>query len=129
MASSAVVDLNVLLAPISADNPAGEPVRYAGVYDAIQEARRADDELPMGDWKREAKAADWLAVIKLSTEALVTKSKDLQLAVWLVEALVKRHGFPGYGMDFERSEGCRKLFGMAFIPKSKTVTWSFASAL
>ena len=95
MASSTVVDLNALLAPISGDNPAGESVRYAGVYDAIQEARRADDELPMGDWQREAKTADWLAVIKLSTEALATKSKDLQLAVWLTEALVKRHGFAG----------------------------------
>jgi type VI secretion system protein ImpA len=95
MASSAVVDLNALLAPISGEKPAGESVRYAGVYDSIQEARRADDELPMGAWQRDAKSADWLAVIKLSTEALATKTKDLQLAVWLAEALVRRHGFAG----------------------------------
>ena len=90
MALSAVVDLNALVAPISGDKPAGESVRYSGIYDAIQEARRADDELPMGDWQREAKTADWLTVINLSTEALANKSKDLQLAVWLAEALVKR---------------------------------------
>ena len=117
MASSAVVDLNALLAPISGENLAGEQVRYTGVYDAIQEARRADDELPMGDWKREAKAADWLAVIKLSTEALATKSKDLQLAVWLVEALVKRHGFPGVRDGFRMLQGLQETFWDGLYPE------------
>jgi type VI secretion system protein ImpA len=95
MALSAVVDLNVLLAPISGDNPAGESVRYAGVYDAIQEARREDDALPMGEWQREAKTADWRAVINLCSETIGKKSKDLQIGAWLVEALVRRHGFAG----------------------------------
>jgi type VI secretion system protein ImpA len=95
MASFAVVDLNALLAPISGENPAGEPVRYTGVYDAIKEARRADDDLPMGEWQREAKAADWPAVINLCSETIGKRSKDLQIGAWLVEALVKRHGFAG----------------------------------
>jgi type VI secretion system protein ImpA len=95
MASPAVVDVNALLAPISGEKPAGEPVRYAGVYDVIQEARRADDDLPMGDWQREVKSADWRAVINLATETIGSKSKDLQLGAWLVEALTKRHGFAG----------------------------------
>jgi type VI secretion system protein ImpA len=34
-------------------------------------------------------------VINLATEALGTKCKDLQIAVWLVEALSKTHGFAG----------------------------------
>lgn len=95
MASSAVVDLNALLAPISGENPAGEPVRYTGVYDTIQEARRADDDLPMGEWQREAKTADWHTVINLCSETIGKSSKDLQIGAWLVEALVKRHGFAG----------------------------------
>jgi type VI secretion system protein ImpA len=117
MASSAVVDLNALLAPISGENLAGESVRYSGVYDAIKEARRADDELPMGEWQREAKAADWLAVIKLSTEALATKSKDLQLAVWLVEALVKRHSFPGLRDGFRVLQGLQETFWDSLYPE------------
>lgn len=95
MPSSAVVDLEGLLAPIPGDNPAGESVRYAGVYDAIQEARRADDDLNKGEWQTEAKVADWRAVINLATEALATKCKDLQIGAWLVEGLTKRHGFAG----------------------------------
>jgi type VI secretion system protein ImpA len=95
MPSSAVLDLEALLAPIPGNNPAGESVRYAGVYDAIQEARRADDDLNKGEWQTEAKVADWRGVINLATEALGTKCKDLQIGVWLVEALSKRHGFAG----------------------------------
>jgi type VI secretion system protein ImpA len=95
MASPPIVDFAALLAPIPGDNPAGESLRYAAAYDAIQEARRADDDLDQGVWVHETKAADWSTVIKIATEALGAKTKDLQLAAWLVEALVKRHGFPG----------------------------------
>lgn len=95
MPSPPILDLEALLTPIEGENPSGESLRYAGTYDAIQEARRFDDDLDQGDWVREAKSADWRAVIDLATDALATKSKDLQIAVWLVEALAKRHGFPG----------------------------------
>jgi type VI secretion system protein ImpA len=84
-----------ILTPIPGDNPGGENLRYAPVYDKIKEARRQDDEGPMGDWQRERKVADWPLVIKLASEAIATKSKDLQLAVWLTEALLHKEGFPG----------------------------------
>lgn len=95
MPSSAVLDFTALLAPLPGDNPTGESLRYSGVYDAIQEARRAEDDLPMGDWQREVKTADWSNVIALTTDALVNKSKDLQIAVWLTEALVNQFEFAG----------------------------------
>jgi type VI secretion system protein ImpA len=95
MGSPVTLDFDTLLAAIPGDNPSGESLRFAAPYDAIQEARRSDDDLDQGDWVRPTKAADWSGVIKTASEALATKSKDLQLAVWLVEALVKRHGFPG----------------------------------
>ena len=84
-----------ILTPIPGSNPSGENLRYAPVYDKIKEARRQDDEGPMGDWQRERKVADWPLVIKLASEAIATKSKDLQLAVWLSEALLAREGFSG----------------------------------
>jgi type VI secretion system protein ImpA len=95
MASSSVLDIDTLLAPLPGDNPAGQDVRYDGTHDAIKEARRSDDALSQGDWVREIKTADWAAVIDMATEALAAKSKDLQIACWLLEALVKRHGFAG----------------------------------
>lgn len=95
MTPSEVLDFESLLKPITADNPAGESVRYDGIYDAIQDARREEDSLPMGEWQREVKTADWNAVISLATQALSNRTKDLQIGVWLVEALVKKHSFNG----------------------------------
>ncbi len=86
-----------LLTPIPGDNPSGESLRYAPVYDKIKEARRQDDDAPQGEWQRERKLADWPLVIKLTGEALATKSKDLQLAAWLTEAMLRREGFAAFG--------------------------------
>ncbi|MCL5745214.1 MAG: type VI secretion system protein TssA, partial [Acidobacteria bacterium] len=85
-----------LLNPIPGPNPCGDNLRYAPVYDKIKEARREDDDAPQGEWQRERKTADYAQVIKLCGEALATKSKDLQLAVWLTEALLKKEGFSGF---------------------------------
>jgi type VI secretion system protein ImpA len=86
---------NDLLNPISAGKPAGENLRYAPVYDKIKEARREDDDAPQGDWKVERKVADWPLAIKLISETLATKTKDLQLAAWLAEAMLRREGVSG----------------------------------
>jgi type VI secretion system protein ImpA len=90
-----------LLNPIPGDNPSGENLRYAPVYDKIKEARRQDDDVPQGEWQHERKMADWPAVIKLTQEALATKSKDLQLAAWLTEAMLRREGFAGFRASVE----------------------------
>ncbi len=94
-ASPPVIDLESLLNPISDDRPAGENQQYTGLYDEIREARRADEELVQGDWKRELKSANWREVLRLTTEALATKTKDLQIGAWLTEAIIKMHGFNG----------------------------------
>lgn len=90
-------DINVdsILAPIPGENPAGEDLRYAPIYDEIKEARREDDPHNQGDWKHEVKKADWDKVIKLSVATLTDKTKDIQIAVWLTEALIKTNGFNG----------------------------------
>jgi len=89
------IDLEALLAPLAGDNPAGADMRYTPLYDAIKEARRADDLLDRGDWNRELKVADWDTVISLSIEALSQQTKDLQIAAWLLEALIRIEGFAG----------------------------------
>ncbi len=84
-----------ILNPISEEKPGGDDIRYAPVYDQIKEARREDDDADQGEWKVERKVADYPKVIRLASEAIAKKSKDLQLAAWLVEALLKQGGFAG----------------------------------
>jgi type VI secretion system protein ImpA len=84
-----------ILNPIPGDNPGGADLRYDPIYDKIKEARREDDDLNQGAWKRERKVADWILTAKLCEEQLATRSKDLQLAAWLVEAVIRKQGFQG----------------------------------
>lgn len=89
------LDIDAILAPLPGDNPSGEDLRYTDVYERIKEARRADDMLDQGDWQRELKRSDWGAVVEVASSALSTRTKDIQIAVWLVEALIKKQGFAG----------------------------------
>ncbi len=91
-----VLETDRVLNPLSKENPAGEHLIYEGTYDRIQEARRQDDaSIPVGVWERELKKADWQKVNDTCLEILETRSKDLQVAVWLLEALIHLHKFPG----------------------------------
>jgi type VI secretion system ImpA family protein len=91
------MNVEKLLAPIAPDRPAGESLRYEGTYDRIHEARLEDDvQLEQGPWKKKvAKRADWAAVEALCATALETRTKDVQIAVWLLEAWVQLHGYAG----------------------------------
>lgn len=89
-------ELDVLLKPIAGSQPTGESLRYAATYAQITQARLEDDpSLPLGDWERPLKKADWREVQKLCSEALVHRSKDLQIACWLAECWVRLNGIPG----------------------------------
>jgi type VI secretion system protein ImpA len=90
------IDLEQLSAPISYERPAGEDLRPEGTYVRIREARREDDPtLSQGIYKTELKKADWREVERICTEALVHRSKDIQLAAWLTESWLRLQGFAG----------------------------------
>lgn len=90
-----------LLTPIKGDNPSGVNLRYDPVTDAIKEARREDLDVAQGAWKTTLKTADYSQVIKLAGDALAKRSKDLQIAVWLVDAHLRRDGFSSLAPSFE----------------------------
>lgn len=90
-----VIDLNAILQPISDEAPSGENLRYSGLYDEIMEARRADDPLALGDWTANLKTADYRKVVELGVGALTERTKDIQVAAWLTESLIRQYGFPG----------------------------------
>ncbi len=106
-----------LLNPIPGDNPSGKTLRYDPLYDKIREARREEDVLPQGDWSREVKKADFALVIKLATEALSTKSKDLQLAAWLTEAVMFRDHIAGLREGLDLLRGFMETFWDSLYPE------------
>lgn len=92
-----MINIEEFLLPITPDNECGEYLRYDSVYDQIQECCREDDpRLTQGIWKIDLKQANWSEALKLCTSVLQTRSKDLQISMWMTEALIALNGFSGF---------------------------------
>ena len=101
MPSPETLDVKRLAAPIPGPNPAGADLRaeagpnslYYRVKDARTAARAAERLMLTGD--ADAAPPDWRPVLQHGVEALAEKSKDLEITAYVVEALVRLHGFAG----------------------------------
>jgi type VI secretion system protein ImpA len=105
-----------LLNPIPGENPSGEDLRYTPIYDQIKEARREEEESEQGEWKHEIKKADYPLEVKLASEAIAGKSKDLQIAAWLTEGLLRTEGFAGLKQGLELLRGLVGTFWESLYP-------------
>jgi type VI secretion system protein ImpA len=103
MASSNLLNLEQLLAPIPGDNPCGESLRWDAVWDEIATLRK-----PQTDAVTEAAdaEADWGRVRDLAVDVLTRRTRDLMIAGWLTESLVQTAGFAGL------RDGLRLLLGL-----------------
>ncbi len=89
-----------LLTPIGTNNGVGEWLRYDPVYVKIRDARREEDDgMHRESWEPELKHANWQEVERLCTDALQTKTKDLQILVWLFEARLHLYGLKDFPQD------------------------------
>ena len=117
MGSTAMIDVEGLLVPIAGDNPSGRSLAYESVYDEIKAARRSEDDSNQGEWKREAKAAEWERVVELGTGLLRRETKDLRLAAWVTEALTRLHGFDGLHDGLRLLSGIQDRFWETYHPE------------
>ncbi|MGE4242610.1 type VI secretion system protein TssA [Ramlibacter sp.] len=86
-----------LLQALSPDEPCGPSMRYDPLFTEVRLAREEDDpSLPMGQWQRPLKKADWGMIEQRCTTFLTHKSKDLQIAAWLLEAWTRQKGWAGF---------------------------------
>lgn len=124
-----IEDIEKLLVPIGGEDPAGADLRYEGTYDKIQDARREDDpRLEQGIWKTKLKQADWGLVREVAVGALETKTKDLQIAAWLMEAWIQKKGFAGLHCGLTlMHELCQRFWGDLY-PKMEADNLEFRSS-
>jgi type VI secretion system protein ImpA len=96
--------VNRLVAPLDGLEPCGVDLRYDPVFDEISEALRHDDGAAQGEWVEARKRADYPRAVRLATDVLSTRSKDIRVAAFLTEALVRVEGFRGLarGLDVLR---------------------------
>lgn len=102
MAFANIIDIEALLADISADNPHGSDIRedrsptsdYYTVKDARNSARAAERSAMFDDNDSDL-LAPWRDVAATAEKILRDTSKDLEVASWYTEALIRLHGFAG----------------------------------
>lgn len=102
MPSEEIIPLENLLKPISEDNPAGEDIRMdtspSSVYYAIKDARnaaRAAERNNMFDGNSTEAEDQWRKILELAPDIIQNHAKDLEVACWYTEALIRRYGFQG----------------------------------
>ena len=105
-----------VLVPIAGDEPAGRDLRYDPRYDQVKEARREDLVLPEGGLATDRKLADYTVVMKLGRTLLEKETKDLQLAAWIAEALLKQQGLIGLATGLQVVRGILDTFWDGCFP-------------
>lgn len=124
MNSPDVLDFDALLRPIAADQPTGPDLRadqsptspYYQIKDARASARAAERAGVLDESGRPSIPMEWQTVLRLAPQVLAAKSKDLEVVAWLVEALVRLHGFAGLRDGFRLAHGFVRDFWDGLYP-------------
>jgi type VI secretion system protein ImpA len=112
MPTSPSLDLTALLAPIAGSNPAGVDLRRDTLFDDLRKRRRAiaDAAAPVAELDKDSgyqpahsgTVDDHVRFVEQTTaSALAGRSKDLLLAVWLLEARTRSAAFAGAAEGLE----------------------------
>src|SRR5262245_52304712 len=123
MASPEILDFAKLTGPIPGDKPAGIDLRadtaagspYYAIKDARNAARAAERQLVVeGD--DSVPAPDWRPVLQHGLKATAEKAKDLEVVAYVIEALVRLHGFAGLRDGFRLARECVERFWDGLYP-------------
>jgi type VI secretion system protein ImpA len=90
----ASIDVDSLLQPVTEDAPVGADLEYDPAYMAAFRAAEGTQERQMGDTLVAGEEPDWRAVGKAAAE-LLSRTKDLRVAVLLTRALLRTQGLAG----------------------------------
>lgn len=112
------IDMAALLAPIAEDAPAGSDLRedfsaqsaYYRLRDARAEARAAERQADADPDSESGVPPQWRQVRELALQALAGKTKDLEIAAWLTEALVRSEGPKGLAAGAHLIAGLAEAF-------------------
>lgn len=108
--------LTSLLNPITAENPSGRDLRYEPEYAAFKEERREDLLIPGSD-DSNRKVADWNRVVAMGSELLTKQTKDLQLAAWMTEAMLRQQGISGLITGLNLLQGLLEQYWDTLYPE------------
>ncbi|MGH7155795.1 MAG: type VI secretion system protein TssA, partial [Acetobacteraceae bacterium] len=117
-------DLDALLAPIPGDAPQGTDLRenfsaqspYFRLRDSRSEARDAEKAADRGDKDPRDPTPLWRGVRDLGLKSIAEVSKDLEVAAWAAEALLRLDGLRGLTAGSLLMKGLAEQYWDALFP-------------
>lgn len=117
------LDIETILAPISSEAPSGVDVRtdfsptsnYFRLRDARAEARAAERAAETAA-DSDAGGQEWRTVKTLAIKILNEQAKDLEVAAWLTESLVRSNGLAGLAAGAEIIGGLAERYWDVLYP-------------
>jgi len=117
------LDIETILAPISTEAPSGIDVRTdfspASLYFRLRDARaeaRAAERAAETSSESDSGAEGWRNVKTLAIKILSEQAKDLEVAAWLTEALVRSNGLAGLAAGAEILGGLSERYWDVLYP-------------
>ncbi len=129
MATTFDLDLEALLAPLDGDNPVGIDLRnddsatnpWYTIRDHRGDARRAERDLETWDSSFGGTPPDplpsWQALLDEALDALTTRTKDLEIVAYMIEALVRTDGFTGLRKGLQLANGLIERYWDTIYPR------------
>ena len=119
------LDIDALLVPVDAEIPTGSDLRednsptsdYRLLRDARTIARNNERSALANGENNFISAHDWESILELAPTVIQDKSKDIEVATWLVEALTRVHGFKGLTEGFSLIRQMIEQYGADLHPQ------------
>ncbi|MCC6425514.1 MAG: type VI secretion system protein TssA [Phycisphaerales bacterium] len=109
-----VLDVTRLLAPVSAEQPGGEDLRYDQRYMEVMRAAEGTPEDPFTN--APAQPPDWRAVRDGTLELLV-RTKDLRVGLLLASSELRMSGYPGVRDGLAVLRGLLEQYWESMFPR------------
>ncbi|MVF23006.1 type VI secretion system protein TssA [Methylocaldum sp. BRCS4] len=110
-------ELNVeaFLTEVSPDAPCGEDLQYDNAFIALEQKAKGTPEQQIGDRIEPAQPSNWKEVRRDAIE-LLERTRDLQVILYLIQALVHTAGHPGLRDGLALLEGIVSKFWPDLYP-------------
>ena len=111
-----VIDVEQFLSQITPDAPCGEDLEYDPQFAELEKLARETPERQFGGTVIPAEPPNWLGVGKVAL-SLLGRTRDLRVAAYLAQSLLRTQGFPGFVEGLAVVEGLIERYWDSVHPK------------
>ncbi len=111
-----VIEIEELLSEIAPDAPCGEDLEYAPAFAELEKLAQETPERQYGDTIIPAEPPDWRGVRKTAL-ALLERTRDLRVAVYLTRALLHVDGLAGFAEGLALVDGLIERYWDSVYPR------------